>query len=108
MAETQGDKVPKLGKGGLRATKKGIGATGVNLRYHTPDKYTTLTREQRIELSKWRLTQPKDPKKNDIKKSSIAAAVTKGVPEAMGAKKDAVKEEGTTSKGNYMPCHIFR
>ena len=68
LAETQVNKVPKFGKGGLKVPKKGIGTTGVNPRYRTPcvvDKNT-----------------------NHGKNSSIAAAVAKAVSEAMGAKEE--------------------
>jgi hypothetical protein len=34
--------------------KKGIGSSGVHLRYHKPEEYNRLTHDQRKELQEWR------------------------------------------------------
>jgi hypothetical protein len=36
--------------------KEGIGHTGVHLRYHKPEEYATLSKEQTDELRAWRIT----------------------------------------------------
>ena len=96
----------KVGKGGFGKGKKaGTGATGVHLRYHTPEKYTKLTRDQRTELSKWRSsTVSKGNGVRDRRDATIAAAVAKGVNEAMATmtpntwRPPSDDEEGGTSK----------
>jgi hypothetical protein len=48
---------------GTAAEKPVIGATmgktGVELRWHEPQKFSKLTKEQKFELSEWNKTQPK-------------------------------------------------
>jgi hypothetical protein len=39
------------------------GKTGVELRYHAPEKFAKLSKEQKTELSVWNRSQPKDGKK---------------------------------------------
>jgi hypothetical protein len=39
------------------------GKTGVELRYHAPDKFAKLSKEQKTEVSVWNRNQPKDGKK---------------------------------------------
>jgi hypothetical protein len=36
-----------------------VGKTGVELRWHEPQKFSKLTKEQKFELSEWNKTQPK-------------------------------------------------
>jgi hypothetical protein len=81
--------------------KKGIGKTGVHLRYHSPPEYAQLTKEEKDELREWRLpsgtkgskgkSSPKSGK--EFKKphvrfdqtKAIASAVEKKVAERMNA-----------------------
>ena len=96
----EGDQVPR--KKTQTMTKQGIGATGVHLRYHTPDEYTALSRPQRTELAKWRLLHPhiKTTTTKKRKKTSIASAVAKGVSDAMQSneKEAAEKQAMGTSR----------
>ena len=66
------------------------GKTGVELRYHSPDKFAKLSKEQKTEVSLWNKSQPKDAKKrtrNDknggSKKAKVAAAKASEVMAAM-------------------------
>ena len=48
--------------------KKGVGKSGVALRYHSKDEYRRLTNEQKLELKEWRLSK-KDGKRSLDNKS---------------------------------------
>ena len=57
------------------------GKTGVELRYHSPEKFAKLSKEQKTEVSLWNRSQPKDVKKRTrgeknggSKKAKVAAA----------------------------------
>ena len=52
-----------------------VGKTGVQLRWHAPDKFTELTKEQRKELSIWnRATQVREVVRNvPVKKRLVGA-----------------------------------
>ena len=45
--------------------KKGIGKTGVALRYHSKEEYRKLTDEQKMELKEWRIGQKNNKKRNE-------------------------------------------
>jgi hypothetical protein len=79
--------------------KEGIGSSEVHLRYHKPDEYDTLGREQKDELRKWRKTSKGGKRKAADKKQfgsrpnpkrvkndkAMAAAVTKEVDKRFAA-----------------------
>ena len=67
-------------------TKKGIGKSGVHLRYHSVDDYNKLSKDQKDELREWRKTNGSKDKKEKNKgakkakfdrEKAIAAAVDK-------------------------------
>ena len=75
-------------------TKKGIGKSGVHLRYHGAEDYKKLSREQKDELREWRKTvgkKDKGEKERTGKRTkverdkAIAAAVDKKVDEKIKA-----------------------
>jgi hypothetical protein len=75
--------------------KEGIGHTGVHLRYHKPEEYATLSKEQTDELRAWRMTpegkklskrgkgkdkgQKKAGESKRVKREAMAASVNKQV-----------------------------
>ena len=66
------------------------GKTGVELRYHSPDKFAKLSKEQKTEVSLWNKSQPKDGKKRtrhdkngSSKKAKVAAAKATEIMTAM-------------------------
>ena len=67
--------------------KSGTGLTGVELRFHTTDEYSKLTKDQKAELYQWRQTaEGKEAIKNEPKRQKqeaqqkkIAAAVAKAL-----------------------------
>jgi hypothetical protein len=66
------------------------GKTGVELRYHAPEKFAKLSKEQKTELSVWNRSQPKDGKKRtrgdktgSSKRAKVAAAKATEVMTAM-------------------------
>ena len=66
------------------------GKTGVELRYHAPEKFAKLSKEQKTELSIWNRSQPKDGKKRTrsdktggAKRAKVAAAKATEVMTAM-------------------------
>ena len=74
-------------------TKKGIGSSGVHLRYHSPDDYKKLSKEEKDDLREWRKTtgstgkggkDKKKPKRYDSEKA-IASAVEKKFTEKLQA-----------------------
>ena len=77
------------------ATESGAGAvlkgkTGVELRYHSPEKFAKLSKEQKTEVSLWNRSQPKDGKKRKrhdknggSKKAKVAAARATDIMTAM-------------------------
>jgi hypothetical protein len=72
--------------------KKGIGSSGVSLRYHTKVEYEKLDKAQKTELREWRQKEPKSKEKGRESKKAkhdntkaIAAAVEKKVAEKMQA-----------------------
>ena len=80
--------------------KKGIGSTGVHLRYHKPGEYNKLTPEQRKELQEWRTNSKGATTKKQRREASIAAAVAKQVQDEL-AKQHTWRppaDEGGTSK----------
>ena len=75
------------GGGGATAGGAGVsgavlkGKTGVELRYHSPEKFAKLSKEQKTEVSIWNRSQPKDVKERTrgeknggSKKAKVAAA----------------------------------
>jgi hypothetical protein len=82
-------------------TKEGIGHTGVHLRYHKPEEYVTLSKEQTDELQAWRMTpegkktskrskgKEKGQKKASdfkrVKREAMAASVNKQVEKRLAA-----------------------
>ena len=94
---------------GKQSKKKGIGRTGVHLRYHRPDEYSKLSQPEKRELMEWRANQPVTASKPGAGKklrrnAAISAAVAKQVKEVLAKAKKNVAwkapsdEEGTTSK----------
>jgi hypothetical protein len=96
--------------------KKGIGKTGVHLRYHPREEYVKLSSEQKDELREWRDTtgggkgkrgrpNNKDgkPRRNVAFKSdkAIAAAVEKKVNERLKA------DERNKSQGDEAEAYIM-
>ena len=74
--------------------KEGIGKSGVHLRYHKPDEYEGLSRDQKDELREWRMNSTKkSPKGRDHNKhpkkqksnKAMAAAVEKQVEKKLAA-----------------------
>jgi hypothetical protein len=74
--------------------KKGIGSSGVHLRYHSPDEYKKLSKEEKDDLRQWRKTTGSTGKGGKESKSSpkqynpekaIASAVEKKFAERMKA-----------------------
>jgi hypothetical protein len=76
--------------------KKGIGRSGVHLRYHSPPEYAKLSKEEKDELREWRQTSEagkgKPNRGKDFKKEqgvrfetnkAIASAVEKKVAEKL-------------------------
>jgi hypothetical protein len=70
------------------------GKTGVELRYHAPEKFAKLSKEQKTELSVWNRSQPKDGKRVQFgpsrgekfgggKKAKVASAKANEVITAM-------------------------
>jgi hypothetical protein len=74
--------------------KKGIGTSGVHLRYHSITEYKKLSREEKEELREWRKNNGKGKGKDGQKKprsdtaKAIASAVEKKVAEKMKAMED--------------------
>ena len=76
-----------------------VGKTGVELRWHGPQKFSKLTKEQKLELSEWNKSQPKREggKKRTSKKSKShekwkkarVASVSKAHTELMEAMADS-------------------
>jgi alpha-galactosidase/6-phospho-beta-glucosidase family protein len=72
-----------------------VGKTGVELRWHEPQKFSKLTKEQKLELSEWNKTQPKreggkkrtskKSKSNEKWKKARVASVSKAHTELMEA-----------------------
>ena len=94
--------------------KKGIGKTGVHLRYHPKPEYNKLTTNQKDELREWRETtgggknkgkkSPHKKQKGTAKFTSdkaIAAAVEKQVSERLKAA-DKEKTQGAKAKAYIM------
>lgn len=54
--------------------KQSIGKTGVHLRYHTPQEYKQLSKEQKDELREWRQDNPSDDKKSPKRKFTAKQA----------------------------------
>ena len=79
ISDTVGAEVSSFG------AKEGIGKSGVHLRYHKPDEYQELTRDQKSELREWRMNSTqKSPKGRDKRpkhnrNKGMAAAVEKQV-----------------------------
>jgi hypothetical protein len=75
--------------------KKGIGSTGVHLRYHKPEEYSKLTPAQRKELQDWR-SHTKHTASNKKAKydKDVSSAVAMQIS-ALGLKK-SVPENGTS------------
>jgi hypothetical protein len=85
-------------------TKKGSGASGVPLRYHTKQEYDLLDKKQKDELREWRKTSAfkgdkgkkgKKSERSDTSKA-IASAVEKKVEEKLKAMEQERTEEGDT------------
>ena len=88
---------------GTAAEKPVIGATmgktGMELRWHEPQKFSKLTKEQKFELSEWNKTQPKRDggkkctsdraKSTDKWKKARVASVSKANTELMEAMADS-------------------
>jgi hypothetical protein len=76
-----------------------VGKTGVELRWHEPQKFSKLTKEQKFELSEWNKTQPKRDsgkkrtsdraKSADKWKKARVASVLKAQAELMEAMADS-------------------
>jgi hypothetical protein len=95
--------------------KKGIGKTGVHLRYHPSSEYQKLTSEQKDELREWRETTGGGKKKGKHNNSdgkqnrnvrfnsdkAIAAAVEKKVQQRLKA------EEKTKTQGDEAEAYIM-
>ena len=93
--------------------KKGIGKTGVHLRYYNSDEYKKLSKEEKDELRDWRKTpqgkgKGRGDKTNTNKKNvsfdtekAIASAVTKQVAEKMKAVEKA-KTNGDEAEAYIM------
>jgi hypothetical protein len=92
-------------------TKKGIGSTGVSLRYHEPDEYSKLSPDQTKELREWRNAnrgntgfkgkgksfKGKSGKSTPKYKSkAMASAVEKKVAEKMKSMEQEKANEGAT------------
>jgi hypothetical protein len=87
ISDSTGAKISSFG------AKEGIGKSGVHLRYHKPEEYDTLGKEQKDELRECRKTSKgggkrksfdrkgnrSDPKRVKLNDKAIAAAVTKEV-----------------------------
>ena len=63
--------------------KKGIGRTGVALRYHSKEEYRKLTDEQKMELKEWRIGQKNNRKRNEPRNSGT----NESVPDRAGGKR---------------------
>jgi hypothetical protein len=81
-------------------SKKGIGKSGVHLRYHNSDDYKKLSKDQKDELREWRAKTGQgkgkgdkhEPKRKRVafdSEKAIASAVTKQVAETIKANKQA-------------------
>jgi len=76
-----------------------VGKTGVELRWHEPQKFSKLKKEQKFELSEWNKTQPKRDggkkrssdraKSADKWKKARVASVSKACAEIMEAMSDS-------------------
>ena len=92
-------------------TKKGIGSTGVHLRYYKPDEYSKLTKAQKRELSEWRknkasneknsatTTGPSNPKR---KRSKLIAAIDKQLVKKLQEATDANEKITHEEVGAYI------
>ena len=90
---------------GTAAPAKGatVGKSGVELRWHEPQKFSKLTKEQKLELSEWNKTQPKreggkkrtseKSKSNEKWKKACVASVSKAHIELMEAMADSHSAE---------------
>jgi hypothetical protein len=85
-------------------TKKGIGKTGVHLRYHSPEEYKALTRAQSNELRDWRKSSEgiKDKKKARTNpkwqrgsKAENDKAIASAVERKVALKMKALEDEKT-------------
>ena len=82
-----------------------VGKTGVELRWHEPQKFSKLTKEQKLELSEWNKAQPKreggkkrtseKSKSTDTKwkKARVASVLSKANKELMEAMADSHSAE---------------
>ena len=83
--------------------KASIGKTGVHLRYHTPDEYRGLSKEQKDELREWRTKNPPPKKDSDNTsggnkrfkgtKKQIAAVIAKELKKLVQEESKAEDEE---------------
>jgi hypothetical protein len=98
ISDTMGAEVSSFG------AKEGIGKSGVHLRYHKPDEYDTLSREQKDELREWRSTPAGKSKsrgktngnKRQKRDKGMAAAVDKQVAKKLAAALKAADEPAST------------
>ena len=77
---------------GKQSKKKGIGRSGVHLRYHRPDEYSKLSQPEKKELMEWRASQPvtagkPGEGKKKRRQAAISAAVAKQVKEELAKAK---------------------
>ncbi len=80
--------------------KKGIGKTGVHLRYHSPADYKMLSKEQQGELREWRKNKKgkgsNDPSKTRANKFDREKAIASAVEKKFAAKMKSIAQEKTT------------
>ena len=88
--------------------KSGIGLSKVHLRYHTPEEYSKLTKNQKRELMEWRKNLPDSEKKGGAKKAKsvkFIAAVEKQVEKKLAeqtASKAKSEEDDAAMKAYIM------
>ena len=95
--------------GGGGDIKKGIGQSGVHLRYHEPTEYDKLSKQQKKELAEWRLSS--DFKKTKTQRGkragakggkggAIAAAVNKQIQKMTEGKKSKTMGDVLSDKAS--------
>ena len=80
---------------GQPTTGSGKGKTGVNLRFHKPDEYKTLTSDQKDELRLWRLTSVGKKQTDDEMKKRKGSPRKASIQSAV---KDALEQERKKQK----------
>lgn len=86
---------------GSFGSKKGIGMTGVHLRWHKPSEFKKLSEEQKEELFQWRKNKGKDKAEKNSKKkvkiyeeeTDVSALISKQLDEKLAEMSNKRKEE---------------